>query len=119
MNLVSISFHDMPGDGAGVVMCRLSKLSARWMGELGFSIGITDVTPADVLNERKDAAIAEGNVECDGFIQAFNQGKLDLMPGCNEIQTLEVRACLFALPPGPIGRPPVPVFRVCTYVRRR
>lgn len=72
-------------------MCRLSKLSARWMGELGFSIGITDVTPADILNERKGAAIDKGNAECDEYITAFNRGKLDLLPGCNEIQTLEVR----------------------------
>jgi hypothetical protein len=58
-------------------MCRLSKLSARWMGELGFSIGITDIHSADVLSAQVHGDY-RGNVECGTFIQAFSRAKLDL-----------------------------------------
>ena len=40
---------DFSARTAAVVMNRLAKLSARFIGENGFSIGIDDVTPAHEL----------------------------------------------------------------------
>jgi hypothetical protein len=68
-----------PGEGAGAqvlatdysaaaaaaVMNRLAKLSARFIGERGFSIGIDDVTPAPVLQRRKQQIIAQSYALCE------------------------------------------------------
>lgn len=40
---------DFSARAAAAVMNRLAKLSARFIGEQGFSIGIDDVTPAHEL----------------------------------------------------------------------
>ena len=40
---------DYSPKAAAQCMNRLAKLSARFIGEQGFSIGIDDVTPADEL----------------------------------------------------------------------
>lgn len=71
-------------------MSRLAKLSARFIGEGGFSIGITDVTPSSSLMTNKTAVIKSAYDECDTLITDFNAGTLDLLPGCDEDQSLEV-----------------------------
>jgi DNA-directed RNA polymerase beta' subunit len=63
--------------------------SARWIGNHGFSIGIDDVQPKDKLIKGKEETIDDGYKKCDGFIEAFNSGKLELLPGCDAAQTLE------------------------------
>lgn len=73
-------------------MSRLAKLSARFIGEQGFSIGITDVTPAPSLLEEKAATIKKSYGICTDFINQYNSGSLDLLAGCDEDQSLEVRA---------------------------
>ena len=47
------------------VMNRLAKLSARFIGERGFSIGVDDVTPAALLQRRKRAIISQSYVQCE------------------------------------------------------
>jgi DNA-directed RNA polymerase III subunit RPC1 len=42
---------------AAIVMNRVAKLSARWIGDRGFSIGIDDVTPSLGLANRKDELV--------------------------------------------------------------
>ena len=73
-----------PGEGAGAqvlatdysaaaaaaVMNRLAKLSARFIGERGFSIGIDDVTPAPVLQRRKQQIIAQSYALCEARASA-------------------------------------------------
>lgn len=78
-------------EASGIVMTRLSKLSARFMGERGFSIGVTDVTPAPELVRRKSATIETNYAKCDDFIQQYSQRKLELLPGCDLEQSLETR----------------------------
>jgi DNA-directed RNA polymerase III subunit RPC1 len=73
-------------------MSRLSKLSARFIGEGGFSIGITDVTPSSDLMTNKTAIIKTAYNECDALITDFKAGTLSLLPGCDEDQSLEVRS---------------------------
>jgi DNA-directed RNA polymerase III subunit RPC1 len=70
-------------------MNRLAKLSARWIGNHGFSIGIDDVQPKTKLIEEKHRIIKEVYKICDGFIKAFNERELESAPGCDAAQTLE------------------------------
>lgn len=63
--------------------------SARWIGNHGFSIGIDDVQPGDLLNKDKEGKISDGNVQCDELINKYNNGKIELLPGCDAAQTLE------------------------------
>ncbi|MCO5579897.1 hypothetical protein L7F22_033762 [Adiantum nelumboides] len=79
---------------AATCMNRLAKLSARWIGNHGFSIGIDDVQPGAILSARKEGRIREGYSSCDMHIDLFNKGKLALQPGCDLVQTLEAEVCL-------------------------
>lgn len=79
-------------------MSRLAKLSARFIGEGGFSIGITDVTPSAALMTDKASIIGTAYEECDELISNFKGGTLSLLPGCDEDQSLEVHAPIIRLP---------------------
>lgn len=63
--------------------------SARWIGNHGFSIGISDVQPSDNLYNEKEKIIKEGYNKCAGKIKLFNEGQLPLEPGCDAPQSLE------------------------------
>ena len=56
----------------------------------GFSIGIGDVTPSEHLSLERDRLVREGYALCSEHIEALKKGKLELMAGCNEEQSLEV-----------------------------
>lgn len=71
-------------------MNRLAKLSARFIGNRGFSIGIDDVTPKPRLVEAKQKAIESGYSKVQQFIADFSKGQLQLVPGCNQEESLEV-----------------------------
>lgn len=87
--LFSVLLRDYNAHAAASCMNRLAKLSARWIGNHGFSIGIDDVHPGERLNQQKNAAMEKSYKECDAFIQSYNEGKLKLQPGCDSAQTLE------------------------------
>ncbi|EEH50345.1 DNA-directed RNA polymerase III core subunit RPO31 [Paracoccidioides brasiliensis Pb18] len=70
-------------------MNRLSRLCARWITDLGFSIGITDVYPGDRLLEEKKELVEHAYAQCDEVIQKFKSGKLEKAPGCDEQMTME------------------------------
>ena len=70
-------------------MILLLGCSARWIGNHGFSIGIDDVQPKEILINKKDETISDNYKKCDEFIEAFNKGKLELKAGCDAAQTLE------------------------------
>ncbi|CAN3372368.1 hypothetical protein DIURU_004174 [Diutina rugosa] len=76
---------------AAEAMNRMAKLSARYLGNRGFSIGISDVTPGDDLKRRKELMVERAYLECDQLIDKYNRGKLETQPGCNEEQTLEAK----------------------------
>ncbi|KAK9865213.1 hypothetical protein WJX84_010418 [Apatococcus fuscideae] len=80
---------DYSPKAAAQCMNRLAKLSARFIGERGFSIGIDDVTPAPVLAADKLTMINQGYATAEDFIDQFEQGTLELQPGCNMEQSLE------------------------------
>ncbi|GAB4824483.1 DNA-directed RNA polymerase III subunit 1, variant 2 [Ancistrocladus abbreviatus] len=91
IGLYSVLLRDYNAHAAAACMNRLAKLSARWIGNHGFSIGIDDVQPGRLLNEQKSCRISDGYEECDRLIQSYNNGKLTLMPGCDAAQTLEAK----------------------------
>ncbi|KAJ4971175.1 hypothetical protein NE237_004274 [Protea cynaroides] len=55
--LFSVLLRDYNPHAAAACMNRLAKLSARWIGNHGFSIGIDDVQPGEMLNRQKKARI--------------------------------------------------------------
>lgn len=66
-------------------------LSARWIGNHGFSIGIDDVQPGEHLTSQKKKKIDDGYRECYDLISSYSKGNLTLQPGCNAAQTLELK----------------------------
>ena len=90
-NIFHLIMRDYSSDEAADCMTRLSKLSARWIGNHGFSIGISDVQPAPELRVQKEQLVQEGYDKCESYIKQFKEGKLQLQPGCNAEQTLEAK----------------------------
>ena len=80
---------DFSPEASAAAMGRLAKLSARAMGELGFSIGIDDVTPKEPLVRAKSAAVDKGRARVAATLAAFRRGVLQPQPGCDVDQTLE------------------------------
>jgi len=59
---------------AAACMLRLSKFSARWISNLGYSIGIGDVRPFPALNVTKRDLIETSYAKCADMIAKFNAG---------------------------------------------
>lgn len=89
VGLFSVLLRDYNAHAAATCMNRLAKLSARWIGNHGFSIGIDDVQPKEKLNKEKNAVVLSGYSQCDGFIKSFNEGKIMLRAGFDAAQILE------------------------------
>ncbi|KAL1967262.1 hypothetical protein VTN77DRAFT_3308 [Rasamsonia byssochlamydoides] len=88
-NVFYIMLRDFGPAVAAEGMNRLSKLSARWFTNMGFSIGITDVYPSESLIRSKNYLVEKAYAECDEVIAKYKAGKLEKMPGCDELQTME------------------------------
>ncbi|WPH01439.1 Hypothetical protein R9X50_00428500 [Acrodontium crateriforme] len=84
-----VIMRDFGPSYAAAAMNRLAKLSARWLSERGFSIGISDVYPSKRLRDQKEALVKVAYAKCVALINAFNTGKLERDPGCDEEQTME------------------------------
>jgi len=70
-------------------MSRLAKLSARFMGERGFSIGVDDVTPSPIMLDIKANVMKNGQLKAEQEIDAYKSGNIRLKPGCDALQSLE------------------------------
>jgi DNA-directed RNA polymerase III subunit RPC1 len=70
-------------------MSRLAKLSARFMGERGFSIGVDDVTPSPEMLQIKETVMVSGQKKAEDEIDAYKSGRIKLKPGCDALQSLE------------------------------
>ncbi|EAS34612.3 DNA-directed RNA polymerase III largest subunit [Coccidioides immitis RS] len=84
-----VMLRDFGPQVAAEAMNRLSRLSARWFTNIGFSIGITDVYPGDSLLQAKKQLVEEAYAQCDALIQLFKAGKLEKAPGGDEQQNME------------------------------
>jgi len=85
-----VMMRDFGPEHAVQGMNRLSRLSARWLTNNGFSLGISDVTPGFILNEKKQALVQEAYAKCDKLIKDYKEGKLERAAGCDQEQTMEV-----------------------------
>lgn len=81
--------RDFGPDHAVAAMNRLAKLSARYLTNRGFSIGISDVYPSESLRKQKEALVGRAYQQCDDLIKQFHTGKLEKATGCNMEETLE------------------------------
>lgn len=76
-------------DSAAYAMNRLARLSARWIANAGFSIGVDDVSPSETLRSVKVGLVRDGYQRCEEYMEQLKEGKLKLRPGCTPEQTLE------------------------------
>jgi DNA-directed RNA polymerase III subunit RPC1 len=88
-SVFGVIFRDYGPDEAAIAMGRLAKLSARWLANQGFSLGINDVMPGPMLRALKEAKVEEAYAKCEENISMARQGKLQNQPGCDQEETLE------------------------------
>ncbi|KAL3466153.1 hypothetical protein BJX64DRAFT_22872 [Aspergillus heterothallicus] len=88
-NIFYIMLRDFGPAAAAEGMNRLSRLSARWFTNIGFSIGITDVYPSESLIASKNHLVETAYAQCDEVIAQYKAGTLEKYPGCDELQTME------------------------------
>ncbi|KKK16114.1 hypothetical protein P175DRAFT_0456264 [Aspergillus ochraceoroseus IBT 24754] len=88
-NVYYIMLRDFGPAAAAEGMNRLSRLSARWFTNMGFSIGITDVYPSERLIRSKNDLVETAYAQCDEVIAKYKAGTLEKYPGCDELQTME------------------------------
>ena len=74
---------------AAKFLVRISKFSARWVGDFGISLGLGDVTPRKDLIQNKEIIIEDSFKESDKQIDLYNTGRIQLKPGMNAEQSLE------------------------------
>ena len=84
-----VTLRDFGPDAAVQSMDRLAKLSARWLTNQGFSIGISDVYPGGKLVELKTQLVERAYKQCNELIDKYKLGELAKAPGCDEEQTME------------------------------
>eukprot|EP01126_Amoeba_proteus_P030001 TRINITY_DN2968_c0_g1_i9.p1 TRINITY_DN2968_c0_g1~~TRINITY_DN2968_c0_g1_i9.p1 ORF type:complete len:908 (+),score=199.39 TRINITY_DN2968_c0_g1_i9:1954-4677(+) len=90
-NLFQLLLRDYGNEICSDRMTKLARLSARWIGDQGFSIGIDDVTPGDLLKLKKEKLISDAYAECDQLIEQVKLGRMQPDPGCSLDLTLENR----------------------------
>ena len=84
-----ILYRDFGPDVAARAMTRLSRLCARWLGDQGFSVGISDVTPPELLNKAKGDMVSNVFKQCADFVEESKAGRLKRRPGLDDAGTLE------------------------------
>jgi len=81
--------RDRRPKAAADTMARMARLCARYIGERGLSIGLSDVEPAPDLVVAKDDEMDRGFNVTRGFIAKYESGEYKPEPGCTEEETLE------------------------------
>ena len=84
-----ILLRDYGPDVAVQAMNRLAKLSARWLSNQGFSVGVNDVYPGRKVVKNKQDLILDAYSKADEIIAKFFDGELKRDAGCDEEQTME------------------------------
>ncbi|KAL9114603.1 MAG: hypothetical protein Q9227_001281 [Pyrenula ochraceoflavens] len=88
-SLFYVLYRDFGPDAAARGMNRLSKLSARWLTLQGFSVGINDVTPNRLIEEKKTQSVKKAFRECSASSWRYNVGETKRRAGLDEAGTLE------------------------------
>ena len=84
-----ILYRDFGPDVAARAMTRLSKLCARWLGDQGFSVGISDVTPPEMLIKVRSDMVGDVFKQCAEFVSESKAGRLKRRAGLDDAGTLE------------------------------
>lgn len=87
--LFQVLATDYGPNSAVTVMNRLARLSAKMIGERGFSIGMDDVTPAGILLSEKRAAVQKGYEQVEHLIRQFHEDKLNPASASDAEMSLE------------------------------
>lgn len=72
-----IILRDFGPDEAAAAMNRLAKISARYLTNQGFSIGISDVYPSEDLTAEKQRLVADAYGTSEKLIQQYKNGTLE------------------------------------------
>ncbi|KAF9651025.1 beta and beta-prime subunits of DNA dependent RNA-polymerase [Thelephora ganbajun] len=88
-SIFGVIMRDYGPHQAAAAMNRLAKVCARWLANIGFSLGINDVIPGPILSEKKESLVQKAYSDCLDLITLAKKGKLENKPGCNQEQTLE------------------------------
>ncbi|KAH8115769.1 beta and beta-prime subunits of DNA dependent RNA-polymerase [Phellopilus nigrolimitatus] len=88
-SIFGVILRDYGSDEAAAAMNRVAKLCARWLTNVGFSLGINDVIPGPTLSANKDRLVEAAYATCTDLIAQAKKGKLENKPGCDQEQTLE------------------------------
>ncbi|VDL22627.1 unnamed protein product [Hymenolepis diminuta] len=83
--------RDYGGEACADAMWRLSRIALYYLSHRGFSIGIEDVTPDELLVQAKQDIIKQGYATCDDYINQYETNTLACNPGCSMEETLEMR----------------------------
>ena len=84
-----VLYRDFGPEAAAKAMTRLSKLCARWLGDQGFSVGISDVTPPEMLVKAKSDMVGDVFKQCADFVADSKAGRLKRKAGLDDAGTLE------------------------------
>ena len=88
--LLYVLLRDFGSEHAANFMDRFSRLCSRFFGmHKGFSIGISDVSPSAELKKMKYDILNAGYKKAEDAIKKYEEGTLELRPGCNLLQSLE------------------------------
>lgn len=77
------------GDYTARCMSRISFFTSRYLQDYGFSLGLSDVSPTETLEEEKQKAMKTCFAECDRLIQEAANGSLVPIPGMSLKESLE------------------------------
>jgi DNA-directed RNA polymerase III subunit RPC1 len=88
-SLFYVLIRDYGSKDAVRCMNRLAKLTARYLADRGFSIGINDVTPDTKMTDLKASILKKGQGQASEQIESYKLGKNKLKPGCNALESLE------------------------------
>ncbi|GLB33325.1 putative DNA-dependent RNA polymerase [Lyophyllum shimeji] len=88
-SIFGVMMRDYGSHEAAAAMNRLAKLSARYLANYGFSLGINDVMPGPELSSQKELLVEKAYADCQDLIVRAKMGKLENKPGCDQEQTLE------------------------------
>ncbi|GKY92403.1 hypothetical protein MPSEU_000210900 [Mayamaea pseudoterrestris] len=88
--LLYVALRDVGSASAARILNRWAKFCGRFMGShKGLSIGISDVTPSQHLQDIKHRILLQGYQQAAESIDAYEKGELELRPGCDMLQSLE------------------------------
>lgn len=88
--LLYVLLRDCGPEYAASFMDRFAKFCSRYFGmHRGFSIGISDVSPSAKLKKVKFDILRVGYKKAEDAIRKYDEGTLELRPGCDLLQSLE------------------------------